>query len=661
MCEAMTDFDSCDDITALDGLSFFAPKKSLKLPSAGTRSITLDAGAATPAIVSTNRFRQMADAMAQIVWTTSPDGAADYFNRRWTEFSGLTLEETRKRGWHDLIHPDDRAEFRQAWTEALAHGTDLEVVYRLRRADGEYRSVLARSIAIRDEAGNILRRVGTATDITARVEAERALIAAHEQTTDILESISEAFYAIDKNFTVTHMNRQAEILWNRRREDILGSNLWAAFPEAVGSVMYRCQVKAMADRQPAQYQTYSPIMLKWVEVSIYPTPTGLSCYWRDISARRQLEKEQERLLKAAVERADCDSLTGLLNHRAFYRRLAEAETARQDCREASNVLVVLDLDSFKFFNEAYGHLAGDEVILSLTTALREGLRSDDVIGRLGGDEFGILVRGMTATDARRLMDRLRAVVSEAGFMPPKASEPIPIVFSYGLAVCPGDAPTVLEAISLADERLLLAKHRNTDDYLVSAAEDLASRIEGFSMLDALVTAVDNKDRYTRKHSDDVFKYSVMIAGEVGLTGEPLETLRIASLLHDVGKIGVPDSLLRRPAELSRLEYEVVKKHAAMGAAIIGAVPELAHVTPAVRHHHEAWNGSGYPDGLAGDTIPLAARIIAVADAYAAMTADRPYRRRRAPGEAVACLRSGAGTQWDSHLVEALVGAVQRDA
>ncbi len=176
----------------------------------------------------------------------------------------------------------------------------------------------------------------------------------------------------------------------------------------------------------------------------------------------------------------------------------------------------------------------------------------------------------------------------------------------------------------------------------------------YSILNALVTAVDNKDRYTRRHSEDVMTYSLQIAQALGMDDEALGIVRIAALLHDVGKIGVPDAILRKPGTLSEAEVRAVQQHPMMGSIIVGAVPGFEATLDAVRHHHERWDGKGYPFGLAGEDTPLLARLMSVADAYSAMTTDRPYRKGMDADKALSILEAGAGTQWDARCVAAFI-------
>lgn len=387
---------------------------------------------------------------------------------------------------------------------------------------------------------------------------------------------------------------------------------------------------------------------------------------RDITHEKELEASQERLLARtaqllaeALERADRDPLTGLWNHRAFQKRLEE-EAGRAQRTGQPLTIAVLDLDNFKFFNDAYGHLAGDEVLRCVAAALSAECRSYDTLARFGGDEFALLLPGLPLEEAALLAPRLRAALATLGFRPPGYDTVIPIGLSVGTAVFPEEAAVRHEAVELADARLRRAKTGGGDaeDFVVPLVARLTSYQDGFSMLSALVTAVDNKDRYTRRHSEDVLRYSLQIAQELGLGDAVQEAVQVAALLHDVGKIGVPDAILRKPGQLSDEDFKAIQQHPLMGAIIVAAVPGFEETLDAVRHHHERWDGGGYPFGLQGTEIPLMARLMAVADAYSAMTTDRPYRKGMDTDRALSILEDGAGIQWDPACVAAFQRARQ---
>ncbi len=371
--------------------------------------------------------------------------------------------------------------------------------------------------------------------------------------------------------------------------------------------------------------------------------------------RAVLLEETERLLGEALERADRDPLTGLLNHRAFQKRLQE-EAAHAGRNRTTLGVAVLDLNNFKFFNDAYGHRTGDDVLRLVADTLRRSPTSCHTLSRFGGDEFALLMPGLTVEGAGALASHLQAALERLAYCPPGHDVSIPLNVSLGFAIFPNEAASLREVLDLADARLRLSKSGAGEAVL--AADRLRSRlsahVEGFSMLDALVTAVDNKDRYTRRHSEDVMAHAARIAAALGLDGQARDAVAVAALLHDVGKIGVPDHILRKPGRLTDAEFAAVQQHPQMGAIIVGAVPGFESALDAVRHHHERWDGGGYPFGLRGGEIPPMARLMAVADAYSAMTMDRPYRRGMTDAEARAILEGGAGTQWDPECVQALL-------
>ncbi|BDI31561.1 hypothetical protein CCAX7_36120 [Capsulimonas corticalis] len=395
--------------------------------------------------------------------------------------------------------------------------------------------------------------------------------------------------------------------------------------------------------------------------SVFSETGTLICYEgfvQDITDRKDWEMQRETDLIEARFRADHDSLTELWNHRAFHRQAEQhiAEAAR--CGE-SLALIMIDIDNFEFFNGVYGHVTGDEVLRMVANRLQTVCGVRDVAARFGGDEFALLLADVGFSSKGELERELTAKLHGLTFCPESHGAPLPITCSLGAVVYPAEGSHRLELLHIADERLRRAKTGGAQDTDADhMREYLHHAIAGFSMLDALVNAVDNKDRYTRRHSEDVMDHCLVIARELGMGEEFQHTLAVAALLHDVGKIGVPDAVLRKPGNLTDAEYAAVKQHPEMGAAIVSAVPGLEATLNAIRYHHECYNGRGYPMGLRGEEIPLIARIMAVADAYSAMTMDRPYRKGMANERALSILSEGIGEQWDKECVHAFLRAKQ---
>lgn len=373
--------------------------------------------------------------------------------------------------------------------------------------------------------------------------------------------------------------------------------------------------------------------------------------------------ENARRFEDAHYLAHRDPVTGLLNHRGMNERL-EQELARCARIGSKFSVVMMDMDNFKLFNDTYGHAVGDEVLVTVSKVLGKAVRKYDTVARYGGDEFVALLPDTTTDGALVLVKRLRATINDRAFyLEKKTLNRVPIVLSYGIATYPNQGSRVAEVMSAADANLYKSKSKG-GDWITAPSPQVGHRTNTklgvFNVLDGLVTTVDNKDHYTRQHSDDVCGHALALATKMGLSGDHQRALRTAAILHDVGKIGVPDSVLRKPGSLTDEEFEVIKQHVVLSKLIIKEVPDLDEVLAAVATHHERYDGVGYPDGLKGDQIPLLGRILAVTDAYSAMTTDRPYRRALTTNEAVAELKRVAGRQLDPELVPLFVEVIEEE-
>jgi diguanylate cyclase (GGDEF)-like protein len=372
---------------------------------------------------------------------------------------------------------------------------------------------------------------------------------------------------------------------------------------------------------------------------------------------RRLDSARAAEVERLAEMAITDPLTGLRNHRAFHEDMARElqVVARTGVPLA---LVLLDLDDLKAVNDSQGHQAGDERLQALADAIRATGRGADVAYRVGGDEFAVILPDARSWGALEFAQRLRAA-TQAGT---HGAGPFTVTAGISEAVALRSKD---ELVREADLALIGAKRSHQD--VVIYGPDLAPGADRGAEEDehhtrtlasALARAVDAKDSYTRSHCQTVSQLCGLIGAELGFDTGRLTRMRLAGLLHDVGKIGVPDAILNKPAKLTDDEYEHMKRHSLLGYDIVQAA-DMEVEARWVRHHHERFDGAGYPDGLAGDDIPLESRVILVADAFEAMTSDRPYRQ--APGQSFAIIELGrhAGTQFDPAVVEALTRVLAR--
>jgi diguanylate cyclase (GGDEF)-like protein/putative nucleotidyltransferase with HDIG domain len=373
----------------------------------------------------------------------------------------------------------------------------------------------------------------------------------------------------------------------------------------------------------------------------------------------------ELLISRLYDAARTDPLTTLSNRRGF-RELLDLDLERARRGQAEMTVLIGDLDHFKEVNDRSGHQVGDTALQRVARVLSEGKRQIDAAARVGGEEFALILPDTSQDDAFVVAERLRCALREEF-----AEESVPITISFGLATYPLHGETASSLLRAADEALYAAKDsgRNRTVRHSPSLRDMARSgggagdIEGERflavMLD-LAEAVDLRFSGSARHSETVGRYAEMMALELGLSERLASRVRLAGMLHDIGKVGVPDDILRKPGPLTDKELVVVRRHPELGVQILEH-PSLADVRAWVGAHHERPDGLGYPLGICGEELPLEARIVAVADAYEAMTSDRSYRDSIGHAGARAELRRCAGSQFDRRVVEAFLATLDRES
>ena len=375
----------------------------------------------------------------------------------------------------------------------------------------------------------------------------------------------------------------------------------------------------------------------------------------------QLKARLQAMVWKLADAARTDPLTGLLNRRGFQERFdQEMDRARRSGRPLG--VLVGDLDDFKSVNDRLGHAGGDEVLMQLGELLTSSKRQIDTVARMGGEEFAILVPESDEHGAYLLAERMRHRVRRR-----LRDSAAPITISFGVASFPAHADDGEGLLSAADRAVYAAKELGRDRSVIHSSEvagilaserPLVDEREEVYLLTALslAEALDLRDTGTARHSETVGRYAEMMATKLGFPAERVERVRLAGMLHDIGKIAVPDSILRKPGPLTEEEWAEMRKHSEIGAQMLGATA-LQDIREWIVAHHERPDGRGYPHGLPGEEIPIEALILAVADAYEAMTADRPYRVALGEDEARDELLRGAGSQFDAVVVDAFLAVL----
>jgi diguanylate cyclase (GGDEF)-like protein/PAS domain S-box-containing protein len=655
----------------------------------------------------------MQDGLAVI----TPDGRIVEVNARLATMTGYTEHElTAAPAWSVVWVAEELDAVMRHLAAVLASGA-AEIDLTLQRKDGGRFPAIVSVSHIADDDGSTTAYVATIKDVTHRRQAEEEIRAAAERNealaieqaalrrvaTAVAEDLApERVFALvaEEASRVLGADSGAVVRFETSEIGVVVGS-WANDPglrREEGSYLplrgESATAQVAGDGRPSRVDDYSQLDRETrAALGRMPFRCGLAApiragadLWGALTVQSRTSAtlpplSEERLADFAelvgmaianadvfaqlARQAETDPLTELPNRRALERELETAvETARIEGRTLA--VLVLDLDDFKRVNDLHGHETGDSVLRSVARSLEAGLRPCDIAGRLGGEEFLVIMPDTGTRGAAMVAERLRSSLAQI-----RGAGEAPVTASLGVATFPGHGSTAGEVLRAADAAMYQAKGLGRNRTVVfnpaaarTGAEKAAQAqadLHGFvrSVL-ALAAALDERDPYTHEHSRTVAGYAAAIGVKLGLDGDRLEDLRIAGLLHDVGKVGVSDAVLRKPGALTDEEWDDMRRHPEIGARLL-AHPGLARVREWVLHHHERPDGRGYPGGVVGEAIPLEACILAVADAYEAMTSDRPYRNALTFEAACEELRNGRGAQFDGRVVDAFLSHLASQA
>jgi diguanylate cyclase (GGDEF)-like protein/PAS domain S-box-containing protein len=507
--------------------------------------------------------------------------------------------------------------------------------------------------------------------------AMEALRESEEGTRTIIDTAYDAFISMDADGFITAWNAQAETTFGWSRSEAVGRKLADTIIPPQHREAHKRGLEHFLKTGEGPVLNERIEMTAWhqdghefpIELAIWPVRSreiwSFNAFVHDIT-------ERKRMKEALREQARRDPLTGVLNHAVVVEELRSVLS--RDGQGAPCAVAMVDVDGMKATNDTYGHQVGDEVLLALANALS---RDGAIVGRYGGDEFVAVLPGADRLAAERYCEAVLDELSRTGLSHPETGAKVTIAASLGLAIFPEEAETVADLIRLSDDAMYASRRqrpmgsrtRKLSEAHASLKREIAQRKRAeearwqaqTETVMLLAAAAEAHDHTTGLHLHGVRALTEALAQEMGYGQEDARDLGLAAVLHDIGKVRVPDAVLTSSGKLADEEWELMRFHTTWGARFLDGRPGFELASVIARSHHERWDGSGYPDGLAGEDIPEAATIVAVADCFDAITSDRPYRMRRSVPQAIKEISDYSGKQFSPKVVEALEHLHQRSS
>ncbi len=374
--------------------------------------------------------------------------------------------------------------------------------------------------------------------------------------------------------------------------------------------------------------------IRWIEWRIRNIKGKLYVSGRDITRQKEFELLERERLKEIEYISYHDHLTGLYNRRFF-----EAELERLDVERNLPISIIMaDLNGLKLLNDSMGHTVGDKLLVEASKIFSKACRSDDIIARIGGDEFAFLLPLTNEVEAQDIINRMEILCAN------KKVEDIEVSVSFGLDTKIDKSQLIHTILKNAEDRMYTNK--------LYSEPSVRSRT-----IDNIVNAINNKSKIEERHSKGVSELCYLMALAMDLDDQSIKEYRTFGLLHDIGKIAIRDEILNKPSSLTELEYGEVQRHSEIGYRILSTAEGMAKIAEYVLYHHERWDGKGYPKGIGGDKIPLASRVCAIVESFESITNDRPFAKARSIDFAIKEIRNNSGTQYDPDLVDLFISQV----
>lgn len=634
------------------------------------------------------------DNIAAGVSLSDTKGRFVIFNRRMQQITGYTMDEINKQDLGVLLYPDpeDRQEAIGRLSTITSGKGTYDVETTIKTKDDAERIVSVSTTLINYKGNEMFLSIWR--DITEIRLLEKALKDSEVRFRRLFEAAQDGILLLNVDTgQITEVNPFLIHMLDYSRDEFLGKKLWE-----VGAFINTDKSKAaFCKLQTEGYVRYEDLPLRTKDgrlinvefvSNVYNVDSTkvIQCNIRDITERKRLAAELFKVNNALLEAnarleqlALKDSHTGLYNHR-YLKEAVEVSFSRAERLGTPLSVIMMDIDYFKSINDVYGHVFGDLVLKQFALQLVKAVRPYDVAIRYGGEEFIILSidtdRAGAITLAKRILERV-----DLYSFGDKAHS-VKLKVSLAVATYPEDSiKTSAELVDYADQFLNKAKenggnrvYSSLDTETGTGAAEESSDIHSLkekigkltvranqSLIEetlAFAKTIELKDHYTGTHVEKTVRFAVKISQELHFPNDKIEQIKEAAMLHDLGKVGIPERILHKKSKLSSEEFEEIKKHPQIGVDIIRPIHSLHPIIPFLLYHHERWDGKGYPHGLVGERIPLGARIIAIADVYQALVSDRPYRKAYSKIKALRIIKEASGTQFDPTIVNALSAVLQ---
>ncbi|KJS16962.1 MAG: hypothetical protein VR69_07270 [Peptococcaceae bacterium BRH_c4b] len=556
------------------------------------------------------------------------DGKFYFVNPQFQRFTGYNEKELLGLNSMQIVVPEDRDRVRDCAVNMFKGKSSLPYEYRTITKSGEIKWIMETVASIKYKGK--VATLGNYMDITGRKLAEKALQESENKFRTLFEEALNPIFVFDENGRYIDANRAGLTFFECSRKELINRSVGTSHqqndqPESCfgpGTLEVNCLVGS----------SLKTILINVVAVHVSGNNTfyGIG---QDITERKLME---EKLKHLSLH----DPLTGLYNRTYFEEEMQRLEGDRY----APVGIVVCDVDGLKLVNDTLGHSKGDELLKVTAEIISKCFRKEDAISRIGGDEFAVILPKSSMSVVERAYRRVQQAVALYN----TESLDIPLSLSVGFAVGGELYANLNDIFKEADNNMYREKlHRNQSTRS--------------SIVQALMKALEVRDFITEGHAERLQDLVAEVGKAIGMSDRNLTDLRLLAQFHDIGKVGVPDRILFKDGPLTREEYAEMQRHSEIGHRIALSAPDLVPTADWILKHHEWWNGGGYPLGLNGEEIPLECRILAIADAYDAMTSDRPYRKAMGHGEAVHELERRAGTQFDPKLVPVVLNILNKQS